>query len=123
MGHEVVHRWFGNRLSVGMLGSQNALMSIVFVSRILPFMSFDMVSYAAGLTVLSPWRFAIATLAGVAPVSFLLAHFGKEMATGETGQILLSVLVLGGLTLIPVMVELIRERIVHRRANAAAKPK
>ena len=123
VGHETVHRGVGDRLSVGMFGSQNALMGIVFVSRALPFLSFDMVSYAAGLTVLSTWRFAIATLAGVAPVSFLLAHFGKEMATGESNRILLSVLALGGLTLIPVIIELVRERIARRRAKSAANPK
>ena len=123
VGHEAVHRWFGDRLSVGLFGSQNTLMGIVFVSRALPFMSFDIVSYAAGLTVLSAWRFAIATLAGVAPISFLLAHFGTEMATGETNRILLSALALGGLTLIPVVVELVHERIARRRAKAAAKEK
>ena len=123
VGHDTVHRWFGDRLSVGLFGSQNALMAIVFVSRALPFMSFDLVSYAAGLTVLSTWRFAIATLAGVAPISFLLAHFGSEMATGETRRILISVLMLGGLTLIPVIIELVRERIASCRAHAAAKPK
>jgi uncharacterized membrane protein YdjX (TVP38/TMEM64 family) len=123
VGHDTVHRWFGDRLSVGLFGSQNALMVIVLVSRALPFMSFDLVSYAAGLTVLSTWRFAIATLAGVAPISFLLAHFGSEMATGETHRIVVSVLALGGLTLIPVIAELVRERIASRRANATAKPK
>jgi uncharacterized membrane protein YdjX (TVP38/TMEM64 family) len=121
VGHDTVHRWFGDRLSVGLFGSQNALMAIVFVSRALPFMSFDLVSYAAGLTVLSTWRFAIATLAGVAPISFLLAHFGSEMASGETRRILISVLALGGLTLIPVIVELVRERIASRRENAPSK--
>lgn len=123
VGHEAVHRWFGDRLSVGLFGSQNALMGIVFVSRMLPFMSFDMVSYAAGLTVLSTWRFAIATFAGIAPISFLLAHFGTEMATGETDRILLSVLALGALTLIPVAVELVRERIVRRRRSSTDEPK
>ena len=123
VGHDTVHRWFGDRLSVGMLGSQNALMLIVFVSRALPFMSFDMVSYAAGLTVISAWRFAIATLAGVAPISFLLAHFGSEMVTGDAASILLSALALGVLTLIPVIVELVRERIARRRSDASAHPK
>ena len=98
-------------------------MLIVFVSRALPFMSFDMVSYAAGLTVISAWRFAIATLAGVAPISFLLAHFGSEMVTGDAASILLSALALGVLTLIPVIVELVRERIARRRSDASAHPK
>lgn len=115
VGFETVHRWFGNRLSVGLVGSQNALMGIVFVSRILPFISFDIVSYAAGLTVLSFWRFAIATLAGITPTSFLLAHFGSEIGTGQTNKVLFSVLALGGLTLIPVGVKLYRDWRTKRR--------
>lgn len=110
LGGETLQRWFGDRLSVGLLGSQNALMGIVLVSRLLPFVSFDIVSYAAGLTILSFWRFAIATLVGIAPASFLLAHFGGEMATGESDRIMASVLVLGTITLIPLAVKIIRDR-------------
>jgi uncharacterized membrane protein YdjX (TVP38/TMEM64 family) len=123
VGHEAVHHWFGDRLKIGLFGSQNVLMGIVLISRMLPFVSFDIVSYAAGLTVLSAWRFAIATLAGVAPISFLLAHVGNEMATGETNRILWSVFALGGLTLIPFIVELVRERYVRHRTNPSDKPK
>ena len=111
LGGETLRRWFGERLSVGLLGSQNALTGIVLVSRLLPFISFDIISYAAGLTVLSFWRFAIATLIGIVPASFLLAHFGGEMITGESDRIMLSVLALGGITLIPLAVKLVRDRL------------
>ncbi|MBE0615958.1 MAG: TVP38/TMEM64 family protein [Burkholderiales bacterium] len=111
LGGETLRRWFGDRLTVGLLGSQNALMGIVLVSRLLPFISFDIVSYAAGLTVLSFWRFAIATLVGIVPASFLLAHFGGEMATGESDRIMISVLALGAITLIPLAVKLVRDRL------------
>ena len=111
LGPEALQRWFGKRLSVGLLGSQNALMGIVLVSRLLPFISFDIVSYAAGLTVLSSWRFAIATLVGIVPASFLLAHFGGEMATGDSGRIMGSVLALGAITLVPIVVKIIRDRL------------
>lgn len=110
VGYETVHRWFGGRLSLGLIGSQNALMGIVFFSRLLPFVSFDIVSYGAGLTVLSFWRFAIATLAGIAPTSFLLAHFGKEIGIGGNNAMLLLALTLGALTLIPLLVKLVRHR-------------
>jgi uncharacterized membrane protein YdjX (TVP38/TMEM64 family) len=123
VGHETVHRWFGGRLSVGLIGSQNALMGIVFVSRLLPFLSFDVVSYAAGLTVLTFWRFAIATVAGIAPTSFLLAHFGSEMGTGESNRILYSVLALGGLTMIPIAAKLFRNWRSRRQMAPAAKSK
>jgi uncharacterized membrane protein YdjX (TVP38/TMEM64 family) len=122
VGHETVHKWFGSRLSVGLIGSQNALMAIVLVSRLLPFLSFDIVSYAAGLTVLSFWRFAVATVVGIAPSSFLLAHFGSEMGSGDVSRILLSVLALGGLTLLPVGAKLIQDWRTRRMAAVQADP-
>ena len=109
VGYEVLRRWLGERLTLGWLGSQNALMGLVFASRLLPFVSFDVISYAAGLTVLSAWRFAVATLAGIVPASFLLAHFGAGMVAGETEQAMFAVLGLGALVALPFMVELARD--------------
>lgn len=123
IGRDMVRRWFGDRLSIGLIGSQNALMAFVFGSRLLPFLSFDIVSYAAGLTALSFWRFGIATLAGIAPSSFLLAHFGSEMVTGETDRILYAVLALGGLTLIPIGTKLFRDWRSRRLVVRDEKPK
>lgn len=113
LGHDALRKWFGDRLSMGLIGSQRVLMLIVFASRLLPFVSFDLVSYAAGLTVLSFWRFALATLAGIIPASFLLAHFGSEFVSGETDRIMISVVLLGGITLLP---------LVFRRVRAMFQP-
>ncbi len=98
LGHSVLRQWFGDKLDVGLLGSQNFLMGTVFITRILPFVSFDIVSYAAGLSPLTFWRFSISTLAGIIPASFLLAHFGSEMSTTEPHRIVLAVLGLGLMT-------------------------
>ncbi len=117
VGYEALRRWFGDRLEVGLLGSQNGLMAVVFLSRLLPFISFDMVSYAAGLTPLSFWRFAVATLAGIVPASFLLAHFGAEMVSAETDRIMLSVLALGAITVVPVGAKLLWDRLRRRRSR------
>jgi uncharacterized membrane protein YdjX (TVP38/TMEM64 family) len=117
VGYEVLRRWLGDRLSLGWLGSQNALMGLVFVSRLLPFVSFDVISYAAGLTVLSAWRFAIATLAGIVPASFLLAHFGAGMVAGEADQALFAALGLGILVAVPLVVKFVRGYL-----NARARP-
>lgn len=115
VGRDTVHRWFGSRLAVGLVGSQAVLMGLVFVSRLLPFISFDIVSYAAGLTVLSFWRFALATLAGIAPSSFLLAHFGSEMAAGDADRFGLAVLLLGALTAAPWVLRWVWRRRAARR--------
>jgi len=111
LGRAALHRWFGERLNVGLIGSQNALTAIVFVTRLLPFISFDIVSYAAGLTVLKFWRFAMATLAGIVPASFLLAHFGGELITGEADRIMTAVLLLGLITGVPILVKVMRDRL------------
>lgn len=98
LGGESLQRWFGDKLALGLLGSQRRLMALVFGLRLLPFVSFDVVSYAAGLTPLATWRFALATLAGVAPVSFLLTHFGDRLVGGELDSLALAVLALGLVT-------------------------
>ncbi len=110
LGYDVLRRMLGDRLKSGLAGSQNFLMATVFVSRLLPFISFDIVSYAAGLTVLTFWRFAVATLAGIIPASFLLAHFGQELASAETNRILVAVILLGALTALPFAVRLFTTR-------------
>ena len=92
-----------------MLSSQNTLTGIVFISRLLPFVSFDMVSYAAGVTPLRFWRFAVATLAGILPASFLLAHFGSELASGEGERIGLTLLLLAGVSLAFMFISWIRK--------------
>lgn len=83
-GKAYVERWLGERISQRLLGSQNALMLTVFVSRLLPFVSFDLISYAAGLSRITTFRFAVATLAGIVPASFFLAHLGAEARDGNT---------------------------------------
>ncbi len=118
LGFNIVEKLCKRRQSLQLLGSQNALMGIVFVSRLVPFISFDLVSYAAGLTPLSTWRFALATLAGILPASFLLAHFGSEMATADVRRIMISVLALGLLTLIPIAIKVVLSK---RRGTVARK--
>ncbi|MFT6785850.1 MAG: putative membrane protein YdjX (TVP38/TMEM64 family) [Glaciecola sp.] len=103
LGHDVLRRVFGDRVDAGLLGSQNALTATVFASRLMPFVSFDMISYAAGLSRLHAWRFAIATLAGIVPASFLLAHFGGEAVSGDLGRATWAVLGLGLVTGLPLL--------------------
>src|SRR3546814_7754166 len=84
--HDVLLRMSGDRMDAGLLGLQTALTATVFASRLRPFVSFDMISYAAGLSRLHAWRFALATLAGIVPASFLLAHFGGAAGSRVLGR-------------------------------------
>jgi uncharacterized membrane protein YdjX (TVP38/TMEM64 family) len=110
LGHDVLRRVFGGRVDAGLLGSQTALTATVFASRLMPFLSFDMISYAAGLSRLHAWRFALATLAGIIPASFLLAHFGGEAVSGDLGRATWAVLGLGLVTGLPLLWVVMRSR-------------
>lgn len=109
LGRDVLRRWFGNRVDAGWLGSQNALTLTVLISRLLPFVSFDFVSYAAGLSRLHFWRFGLATLAGIIPASFVLAHFGNEVVSGDGSRAAWAAIGLGALTLTPLAIIGIRD--------------
>lgn len=101
----------GNGTLDRFMKSQNVLMATVFATRLMPFLSFDIISYAAGLTQLAIWRFAVATVAGIVPASFLLAHFGEELASADLQRIGLTVLLLGLLTAVPLVARYLYPRI------------
>ena len=110
LGHDVLRRVFGTSVDAGLLGSQTALTATVFASRLMPFVSFDMISYAAGLSRLHAWRFALATLAGIIPASFILAHFGGEAVSEDLRRTTWAVLGLGLVTGLPLLWVAIRRR-------------
>lgn len=110
LGRPFVERHFGDKLASGLLGSQNMLTFLVFGSRLLPFLSFDMISYAAGLSKLNLWRFAVATLAGIIPASFLLAHLGSEAMNGNARTAAWTAAALGLFTALSLVVAFWRDR-------------
>ena len=48
----------------------------IFILRLIPLISFDAVSYVAGLTGISFWRFLIVTALGMAPGTFVFVYLG-----------------------------------------------
>jgi len=113
LGKNFVDRWIGGRLPKTFIGTQNGLTLVILTSRLIPFLSFDVVSYAAGLTSISTLRFALATLAGMIPASFLLAHFGAELTAADTKQVLIALFVMALLMILPALIMALR----HRRNN------
>ncbi len=110
LGYSYVQKKFGTTIiKYKFLHSEKHLMFAVFVSRLIPFISFDIVSYAAGLTKISYLQFALATLAGILPASFLLAHFGGELVNNDIRQMFITVFLLGFITLIPIVIGLIKK--------------
>jgi uncharacterized membrane protein YdjX (TVP38/TMEM64 family) len=54
----------------------------IFITRLLPVLSFDLISYAAGITGMSLPIYASATLLGMIPSTLLLTYMGKAFTIG-----------------------------------------
>lgn len=83
----------------------------ILIARLLPFMSFDIVSYAAGLTSMSFASFFIATGIGQLPATIVYSYVGG-MLTGGARLFVTGLLVLFALS---VLVVLIRQIYVSKQ--------
>ncbi|WP_346293217.1 TVP38/TMEM64 family protein [Sphaerothrix gracilis] len=74
---------------------------VIFVTRLLPVLSFDLVSYGAGLTNLSLPIYASSTFFGMLPSTLLLTYVGQSFTIGLPLGIILSVVFVILLILLP----------------------
>jgi uncharacterized membrane protein YdjX (TVP38/TMEM64 family) len=77
----------------------------ILIARLLPFVSFDLVSYAAGLTSMGFWPFFIATGLGQLPATLVYSYAGG-MLTGGARLMVTALLILFALS---VLVLLLRQ--------------
>ena len=89
----------------------------ILIARLLPFISFDIVSYAAGLTSMSFGSFLIATGIGQLPATIIYSYVGG-MLTGGAQMFVTALLILFALSALVVMLrQLYLERQKRRRSN------
>ncbi|WP_162425871.1 TVP38/TMEM64 family protein [Pontibacter pudoricolor] len=63
----------------------------IIIARISPFLSNDAVSFVAGFATMRYWQFILATIAGIVPLTILLAWLGENNERLKTGLIWVSV--------------------------------
>lgn len=85
----------------------------VLTARLIPFLSFDVVSYGAGLTSMRFWSFFWATAIGQIPVTVVYSYVGG-MLTGSTKTVVIGLLLLASLSVLIIMLR----RIWKDRSNA-----
>lgn len=84
----------------------------VLIARLLPFVSFDIVSYAAGLTKMKIKDFVIATGLGQLPATIVYSYAG-EMLTGGTKMFVFGLLSLFAFTALVFLLKKIYEKRQH----------
>lgn len=119
-----IARWYG-RGTVEKLTSRQALEHVdaffeqygnyaVLIARLLPFISFDIVSYAAGLTSMSFWSFFWATGLGQLPATLVYSYVGG-MLTGGVKLFVTGLLILFSLSVLFAMLKQWQKQ--HRKPN------
>ena len=86
----------------------------IIIARLLPFVSFDIVSYAAGLTSMRFWSFFIATGIGQLPATIIYSYVGG-MLTGGARLFVMALLIMFALS---VLIVLLRQIYIARQKTA-----
>lgn len=100
LGRDVALKFMGNESIKnidGFLTKYGVFAILVF--RLLPFVSFDLISYAAGLTGMSFLGFFLATGVGQAPATIVYSYVGSQL-TGGAKALFQGLLVLFAVTII-----------------------
>lgn len=89
LGREFVKRLVGGHINFCTKCSDKLLTKIVFLSRLVPLVSFDVVSYGAGLTKMSLSKFSVATFLGMLPLTFVYNYSGSTLTFGKSLPVIL----------------------------------
>lgn len=101
LGREVVRRKLANHPVFSASGSQRFLFVAVFLTRLIPLFSFALISYAAGVTAISLWRYALATTLGMLPMTFVFAGLGRSFALSPLLTVTAAVVILLVMSALP----------------------
>ena len=83
--------------------SQNRLMAAVFYCRLIPGINLDALSYVAGVTRITAWRFALATFGALLPYTVLLVAIGNQLVKLGPTELILVLLGILFVSAIPVL--------------------
>lgn len=110
LGREVLTRILHTNVTFCERCSDRHLAIFVFLARLVPLFSFDVISYGAGLTNMSLRTFALVTFVGMILPTFALTYAGSQVASGAW------LIIVSGLAMVAVM--LLLPKLVLRYPSA-----
>ena len=105
LGREVIERFIQGHINFCSQCSDRLLTKIIFISRLIPFISFDVVSYGAGLTKMSLRAFILASFFGMLPLTFIYNQFGAGLVMNQALAISLGILMVVLMFIVPKLIE------------------
>lgn len=101
LGRDWVRQRFTDNPVLAQEASQRVLMISILVTRLIPIFSFALISYAAGVTAIRTWRYALATLVGMLPMTVVFAGLGHHFAIHPVLTVVAAAAVLTAMTSLP----------------------
>jgi uncharacterized membrane protein YdjX (TVP38/TMEM64 family) len=105
LGRGFIERFVSGHINFCTTCSDVLLRKVVFIARLLPIFSFDIVSYGAGLTKMSLKAFAVATFLGMLPLTFVYNYFGSALVVGPGLALVFGLLMVFFLFIFPRLIE------------------
>jgi len=105
LGKEIIERLMGGHILFCGECSDKLFTKVIFLSRLVPVVSFDIVSYGAGLTKISVKRFALATFLGMLPLTFIYNYFGSIIVLGGWVSVVVGLIFVAIFLLLPRWIE------------------
>jgi uncharacterized membrane protein YdjX (TVP38/TMEM64 family) len=127
LGRDFIESLVGKQVVICCECSEGLLAKIVFFSRLLPLISFDVVSYGAGFTRMSLLSFTAATLLGSIPMTFIYHSFGSFLKVSTTTALILGLVIVAILFALPYLadrwdIKRFRPRLVTRNGEDPCDP-
>ena len=127
LGRDFIESLVGRQVVICCECSEGLLTKIVFFSRLLPLVSFDVVSYGAGLTRMRLRSFALATLLGSIPMTFIYHSFGSVLKVSTMTGLILGLVIVAILFALPYLadrwdIKRFRPRLVARNGEDPCEP-
>ncbi len=105
LGRELIERFLSGHINFCGQCSDKLLTKAIFTSRLIPGVSFDVVSYGAGLTKISLRKFSVATFVGMLPLTFLYVSSGAILVIGQGFTLTLGAIMVAFFFLLPPWIE------------------
>ncbi len=101
LGRDAICKRFPDNPVLAQGGSQRFLTIAILLTRLIPVFSFALISYAAGVTAIKAWRFAVATLLGMLPMTVVFAGLGNTFRLNPMLTVLAGAAILAAMVWLP----------------------
>ncbi len=105
VGRPFMHRLFGDHILFCTGCSNRLLFGVILTARLVPVVSFALVSYGAGLTAMSTGYFLLATAIGMIPMTALYVVAGVTLTAGQGIAAIGGLIVVTLILVLPILVE------------------